>query len=42
MCEFCFELKDIRLTFYVCKNCEEKFLKEENEVNNGKKILSTT
>ena len=30
MCEFCFELKDIKLTFYVCKKCEEKFFDEEN------------
>jgi len=33
MCEFCFELKDITLTFYVCKKCEEKFYEEE--VSNG-------
>ena len=25
MCEFCFELKDMTLTFYVCNKCEEKF-----------------
>jgi len=29
MCEFCFELKDMTLTFYVCNKCEEKF--NENE-----------
>jgi hypothetical protein len=34
MCEFCFELKDIRLTFYVCKKCEKEFYNKERLVDN--------
>ena len=29
MCEFCFTVQDITLTFYVCEECEIKFYKNK-------------